>query len=68
MGEMGEMAASAMHDTVGPLVNPDDLAAHYWDMYIKPAPSASWRRCMRRCGGAMSTPSVPTSGATRAPG
>ncbi|MEU1405609.1 SDR family NAD(P)-dependent oxidoreductase [Streptomyces sp. NPDC005728] len=33
--EMGELAATAMPDTVGPLVDPDDLAAHYWDMYTK---------------------------------
>ncbi|MFJ9706312.1 SDR family NAD(P)-dependent oxidoreductase [Streptomyces sp. NPDC101234] len=32
--EMGEMAAAAMPDA-GPLVNPDDLAEHYWDMYTK---------------------------------
>lgn len=34
-GEMGELAAAAMPDMVGPLVDPDDLAAHYWDMYTK---------------------------------
>ncbi len=33
--EMGELAATAMPDTAGPLVDPDDLAAHYWDMYTK---------------------------------
>ncbi|RSM35712.1 short-chain dehydrogenase [Amycolatopsis balhimycina DSM 5908] len=33
--EMGELAAAAMPDTAGPLVDPDDLAAHYWDMYTE---------------------------------
>ena len=33
--EMGELAAAAMPDTASPLVDPDDLAAHYWDMYTK---------------------------------
>ncbi|NUP47154.1 MAG: SDR family oxidoreductase [Catenulispora sp.] len=33
--EMGESAATAMPDAVGPLVDPDDLAQHYWDMYAK---------------------------------
>lgn len=33
--EMGELAAATMPDLAGPLVDPDDLAAHYWDMYTK---------------------------------
>ncbi|MGW0704433.1 SDR family NAD(P)-dependent oxidoreductase [Streptomyces sp. NPDC002643] len=33
--EMGEQAAVTMPDMVGELVDPDDLAAHYWDMYTK---------------------------------
>ncbi|MEU0946263.1 SDR family NAD(P)-dependent oxidoreductase [Streptomyces canus] len=37
--EMGEQAASGATASdapgVGPLVDPDDLAAHYWDMYTK---------------------------------
>jgi NAD(P)-dependent dehydrogenase (short-subunit alcohol dehydrogenase family) len=33
--EMGELAATAMPGAVGPLVDPDDLAQHYWDMYAK---------------------------------
>lgn len=33
--EMGEQAAVTMPDMVGELVDPDDLAAHYWDMYSK---------------------------------
>ncbi|PSR63745.1 short-chain dehydrogenase [Nocardia sp. MDA0666] len=33
--DMGEIAAAAMPDTAGPLVDPDDLADHYWEMYTK---------------------------------
>lgn len=48
--EMGEMAAAAMPGMAGPLVNPDDLATHYWDMFTKrdrieqipPASGVTW--------------------------
>ncbi|WP_051836182.1 hypothetical protein [Streptomyces sp. NRRL WC-3742] len=33
--EMGELATSAMPDQVGPLVDPDDRAEHYWGLYTK---------------------------------
>ncbi|TWV53820.1 SDR family oxidoreductase [Streptomyces misionensis] len=33
--EMGEIAAASLPESVGPLVGPDDLAEHYWDLYTK---------------------------------
>lgn len=32
---MGEIAAASLPEGVGPLVDPDDLAEHYWDLYTK---------------------------------
>ncbi|WP_031173623.1 SDR family NAD(P)-dependent oxidoreductase [Streptomyces durhamensis] len=33
--EMGEIAAASLPEGVGPLVDPDDLAEHYWYLYTK---------------------------------
>ncbi|MFF5404357.1 SDR family NAD(P)-dependent oxidoreductase [Streptomyces misionensis] len=33
--EMGEIAATSLPEGVGPLVDPDDLAEHYWNLYTK---------------------------------
>jgi hypothetical protein len=33
--ETGDPAAATMPDAIGPMVDPDDLAAHYGDMYAQ---------------------------------